>query len=377
MTRTDTASPDMRQCCVRSALDIDAAFCDECGRPLIRCMANAECGGLLDANGMCPVCVNLELSLDAGAASTVREGGRLALPLVIRNASKVGRPVFIQGLWIKEDDGELREIKLPFQRLDPQSSANAGVRTSTLDYAGVHQVDLLIAASTRYQWREEQYVFASYILFPVESRTPGGPSTTINVNADAVGAGFTVYNPTRIEAERAAGAAASAAPLPLKMIHADLAERDLKLRGYDSNVQVPRRVELNWRGFQKGTAPFDGPIVKPSGLLLAGRNSVGAGNDLCLRVDDDALTVTISRLLFSLYTESGRFMLRVDGQYGLRINDQSHERTETVALNHGDVIQPLRKHPEALGISVSFETEHGTVKRIVLTRVPAAEGDPQ
>lgn len=372
MSATETHA---RRCCVRSALDVDAAYCDDCGRPLIRCMAHSECGGLLDANGMCPICVNLELSLDAGAASTVREGGRLALPLVIRNASSVGRPIFVKGLWIKEDDGALREIKLPFQRLDPQASANAGVRTSTLDYAGVHQVDLLVAAATRYQWREEQYVFASYILFPVESRNPGGPSTTINVNAEAVGAGFTVYNPTRIEAERAAGSMAASSPLGLKTIHADLAERDLAIRGYDNRVQVPRSVRLVWRGFEKGTAPFDGPIVKPSGLLLAGRNSVSAGNDLCLRVDEDALTVTISRLLFSLYTESGRFMLRVDGQYGVRINDASHDRTEMVELRHGDLIQPLRKHPEALGISVHFETEHGTVRQIILTRQPAAIGE--
>jgi hypothetical protein len=337
-------------------------------------MANAECGGLLNKNGMCPVCVNLELSLNAGAASTVREGGRLALPLIVKNASKIGRPVFVTGLWIKEDDGALREVKLPFERLDPQAAANVAVRTSTLDYAGVHQVDLLIAVATRYQWRQEEYVFASYIVFPVEPKEPGGPSTTINVNADEVGAGFTVYNPTRIEAERAAGSAAPAQAVPLKRIHADLAERDLHKRGYKSRIQVPRGVEIAWRGFANGTTPADGPIVKPSGLLLAGRNSVNAGNDVCIRLDDDALTVTISRLLFSLYTESGRFMLRVEGQFGLRANDTSLERTETAALHHGDIIQPLRKQPEALGIRVDFETEHEKVRRIILTRVPPHQG---
>ena len=371
LTSKASASP-IRQCCARSALNMDAAFCDECGRAILRCMAHAECGSLLDDFGLCHVCVDLEVSLDAGAASSVREGGKLALPLVLRNSSGVGRPLFVTGLWIKEDDGALRPVPLPFERIEPQSQASVSVRTDTLDHAGMHQVDVFISVATRYQWRQEQFIFASYVLFPVESKDPGGPSTIVNVNADQVGAGFTVYNPTRIEADRAKGVVTEIAPVPLKVIRADAAERNLNVRGYDDGMQVPRGVAIAWRGFDKDEAPSDGPIVNSSGLLLAGRNSREAGNDLSLRLGvgkrSEALLMSISRLLFSLYTESGQFMLRVEGQYGLRVNNTSFERTQNVRLSSGDIIQPLRKQPKQFEIKVGFEEEHGVVTRIVLTR---------
>lgn len=378
MLATPSSSAQARQCCAKSALSVDAAFCNDCGRPLYRCMAHSECGGLLNDAELCGVCVDLELSLDTGAASTVREGGKLALPLIVKNASRVGRPVFVTGIWIKEDDGELREVSLPFERLDPQAAGRVAIRTGRLDHAGVHQVDLLISVATRYQWREERHVFASYVVFPVEPKDPGGPSTTINVTADQVGAGFTVYNPTRIEADRAAGLETHARPVNLNLIRADAAERHLGQRGYEDGLIVPRGVEVAWVGFEQDQAPFDGPIAKPSGLLLAGRKSRQEGNDVCLRIasaeGDDPRSKAISRLMFSLYTESGQFMLRVEGQFGLRVNGHSYERTENVPLQHGDEIQVLRKQPDALTLHVSFELEHQTVSRIRMIRKQQSSG---
>lgn len=372
MSDTSSSLAKIRPCCAQSAQHPDAAFCNDCGRPLFRCMAHSECDSLLDDNGLCGVCVDFELSLDTGAASAVREGGKLALPLVIKNTSTVGRPIFVTGLWMKEDDGQLREVPLPFERIDPQSAARAALRTGRLNDAGVHQVDLQIAIATRYQWREERFAFASFVVFPVEPKDPGGPSTIVNVTAKEVGAGFTVYNPTRIEADRAAGVSTHAAPMALNVVRADAAERDRKIRGYESGLIVPRDVEIAWKGFDEDEAPLDGPIVKPSGLLLAGRKSRDQGNDVCLRVkgtsDDDKSSLAISRLLFSIYTESGRLMMRVEGQYGLRLNGHSLDRTQTAPLENGDLIQVLRKNPDLFGIRVKFEVEHQRVSRIVMTR---------
>ncbi len=372
MPDTSPSLTHIRPCCTRSSLIAEAAFCNDCGRPLFRCMAHADCGSLLDDTGLCGVCVDFELSLDTGAASAVREGGKLALPLLIKNTSTVSRPIFITGLWIKEDDGQLREVPLPFERLDPQSAARAALRTGRLDVAGIHQVDLLVAVSTRYQWREERFVFASYVVFPVEPKDPGGPSTTINVTANEVGAGFTVYNPTRIEADRAAGVSTHSAPMILSVVRADVAERERNLRGYESGLIVPRDVRIAWEGFGEDEVPFEGPIVKPSGLLLAGRKSRDQGNDVCLRVkeslENDQGSLAISRLLFSLYTESGCLMIRVEGQYGLRLNGHSLERTQTASLKDGDLIQVLRKNPDLFGVRVNFEVEHHRVSRIVMTR---------
>jgi len=367
--------PSANACCHRSALGSGTSFCTECGKPLIRCMAVAECGSLLNEQSLCPVCVNPLLALDAGAATTVREGGKLALPLTITNGSSVGRPLFVTGLWIKEDDGELREISLPFKRLDSGATASVAIRTGVLDYAGVHQVDLRIAVATRYQWREEEYVFSSAIVFPVESKDPGGPALNVHVAGDA-GPGFTVYNPTRIESDRSAGRDTHIVPIPLNAIRADQSERSLKRRGYKSGLIVPRNVEFDWDGFGEGNAPFAGPILQPSGLLCLGRNSTaletGANAARLLvgpldNIDTNA-SLGISRQHFTLYTESGRLMLRVDSQFGLKVNEQSLERTKTIALQDGDVIRPLRKMPEALSVSISFETRKDTVQRIIVRR---------
>jgi len=367
-------------CCTRSALDPEAGFCNDCGKPLFRCMASAECGSLLDDAGLCPVCVRPQLALDAGAAATVREGGKLALPLTITNAATIGRPLFITGLWVREEDGGLREIELPFKRLEPGATANVGVRTGRLDYAGTHQVDLLIAAATRFEWREEKYLFSSAIIFPVESKDQSGPVTNVTVNADQVGAGFTVYNPTRIESDRAAGLDSHLKPVKLSIKRADQAERRLGLRGYSSGVQVPRRVAFEWAGFDQEHAPFDGPILKPSGLICCGRNATNlatGANDVRLAVSgpnglDEARSLAVSRQHFTLYTESGRLMLRVDSQFGLRVNGDAYGRTKTVVLNDGDTITPLRKMPNALALSVTFETQQETVTRIMLRRTSRA-----
>lgn len=335
---------------------------------------------MLDKAGMCPVCIQPELYLDAGAASTVREGGKLALPLVIRNGSDVGRPLFVTGLWMKEDDAGWREIPLSFERLDSGGSSNVAVRTDVLNHAGVHQVDLRIAVASRYHWREEAFVLTSSIIFPVESRDPDGPVTNINVSADQIGAGLTVYNPTRIEQERAKGQETYVRPIPLKLSRADHDDVQLGRRGYPSGLRVPRSVDFAWRGFAEADRPEDGPIMDPSGLFYLGRNAVGnrqEGNDARLivtRADGSVspLTNSISRQHFSLYPESGRLMLRVESQYGVRVNGEAYGRTKSVLLEDGAEISPLRQTPEALKITVTFETERNDVTRIILSRTSRA-----
>lgn len=363
------------RCCHQSALRTDAGFCNECGKPLIRCMASTECGGLLDDAGLCHVCVNPVLALDAGAAAMVRAGGKLALPLTITNASPVGRPLFVTGLWMREDDGNLIEVPLPFKRLDPGVTVNIGIRTGVLEYAGMHQVDLRLAVSTRYQWREEEYVFSSAIIFPVEGEDPSGPVTNVVVQGDA-GAGFTVYNPTRIESDRAAGRDTHNRPIELNIARADEAERKMNRRGYEDGLIVPRSVKFAWSGFDEGDAPFAGPILRPSGLVCFGRNATNletGANDVRLiasRKDqiDETLSLGISRQHFTLYVESGKLMLRVDSQFGIQVNNEHFGRTKTTILRDGDVICPLRKSPGALSVTVAFETQQDTVTCILVKR---------
>lgn len=369
-------------CCRASAVNAEAAFCDDCGKPIRRCMAAAECGGVLDAAGLCSVCVQPEFLLDAGAATTVRVGGKLALPLIIRNASQIGRPLFITSLWISEDDEPPRAITLPFQRLEPNDQASVGVRTGILDHAGMHQVDLLIGVSTRYQWLEEEYIFSSSIIFPVESDAKDGPSTTVVVNAETVGAGFTVYNPTRIEQERASGQGGAVQPIPLQKVRADAAERNYHVRGYKNGTVIARDVAFEWKGFAADDVPFADLPLAQNGLLSFGRNGTqieSGANDVCLKVDgpnglNKDATLQISRHHFTLYLSNGRLMLRVDSQFGLRVNGDAYGRTKTVEINDGDVISPLRKSPDALSLAVSFEANGPSVNRIVVRRASLGRG---
>lgn len=341
-------------------------------------MASAECGSLLDDSGICPVCVQPGLSLDAGSAATVREGGKLALPLIISNASTVKRPLFIGGLWAKEDDGELKEISLPFKRIEPGKSANVSIHSGILNHTGIHCIDLRLAVSTRYEWREEEYMFSSMILFPVEGKDPSGPITNISLNADEIGPGTTIYNPTRIESDRAAGLKTHTSQLPLKLLRADHAERLSGRRGYSGGLIVPRDVEFEWADFPDDLAPFDGQIAKPSGLLTFGRGVSslhGGPTDIRLLVGNDynseankKRSLAISRQHFTLYVECGRLTLHVESQFGVRISGQAYGRTKTVILNDGDIIEPIVKNPKALSLSVSFENQHDTVRKIVIRR---------
>ena len=365
-----------KTCCFRSALDRNATFCEECGQPILRCMASEECGGLLDENGRCPVCVAPELSLDAGAGASVKVGGTLALPLLVTNTSPVGRPLFIEAMWTRGDDGELREVDLAFQRLNPGDSADIGVRTGRLDTAGIHRIDIMFVAATRYLWREERYVFTTAIAIPVE---PEGPSEIVqnyNIQADQIGAGMTIYNPTRIQKEREAGVDTHAEPIRLTLRRADTMERKLGQRGYENDLVVPRSVVFSWQGFDAGQAPLDGPIRTPTGVLSFGRasNAAYSGlNDVRLVIStpegtDEEASVHISRRHFLLYVENDRLMLRVESQNGVAVNGKTLRRGETVRLEDGDAIAPLVGQLGAISVTVAFETNQNEAGRIILRR---------
>lgn len=370
------------KCCFRSSLDRSATFCDECGASLRRCMATDECGGLLDETGCCPVCVAPEVSLNAGAATSVKVGGTLALPLVISNNSPVGRPLFVEELWVKGDDGEMRQVELEFQRLNSAASAEVGIRTGVMQTAGLHRFDVYLVVATRHMWREERFAFSASIAIPVD---PEGPSEIVqnyNIQADAIGAGMTIYNPTRIQREREAGIAKHAEPILLQLRRADTLERRLGHRGYGETLALQSSTALVWKGFDAGQTPLDGPIRTASGVLSVGRASnaaEGGMNDVRLlisrngKVDEEA-SVHISRRHFQLYTENDRLMLRVESQNGLTVNDKAYRSGKMVVLKDGDIIHPLVRNPGAIGLRIQFEIQHNEVDRVVLQRLVGISG---
>lgn len=363
------------ECCYRSALDRDATFCGDCGKPLLRCMACEECAGLLDDRGLCTVCVAPYLQVDAGALTAAKVGGAVALPMSIGNLSGVGRPLFVTGLWSREGSGAWREENLGWERLDAGESRPVSIVANQIERSGAHGLQLLIALASRWRWRQENFAFTANLTLMVEdSASDKGP--VVNIGGESAGHGNLVYisgkNDTKPDVQRSDEA------VQLPLARAEREERRLGLRGLDTDNWVPRNAEFVWKDFGEGDAPFNGPIMTQDGMLAAGRSRTrrqgGEGDVRLLVFDpagglDEASSRLISRRHFELYIESDRLILRVTAGSGLRVNGNAYGEGKTVRLADGDVIAPLVSAPDTLSLRVNFRTEHGSARQITLQRV--------
>lgn len=365
-------------CCHRAALDLEAGYCDDCGAPLLRCPAHEECGGLLDADGRCPVCIAPELLLDAGGLREARVGGALSLPLVLRNGARTGRPLFVHGVWTREAGGDWRSIELAWDRVDAGAAAPFTVRAEELGRAGVHALEIMLAVSNRWRWREEVLAFAAGLSVTVEQEEALTVQQNITYAADAPQTGATIYAPFRYQAE--GGAAVKGAPTaaqPLLLTRAGKLERSFGLRGYDGGPVVSRAARIAWRGFGAGEAPADGPIVSADGLVTLGRSRAkprGGSNDVRLLAHDgtgdldEESSRGISRQHFHLCIENDRLLLRVESDRGAWINGEAVPRGTSVFLRDGDRFSPLPRGRGWLVVNVGFEEHHGRVETVTLTR---------
>ena len=371
-------------CCQASAAAAaDAVFCGECGSLLLRCAAYEECGGLVDASGFCPACFNLELYLNSGAARRANLGAAMTLPLIVVNAGAHGRALFITELWIRQGSGERKRQELPWERLDAGQGSPWPLQTQPLQQSGRQSFEVILVAASRSRWREEMFAVAANLEIGVENDGQIVVNQTINVaGGETAGAGHVVYAPIKIEGDdrgRSDPDAATAAPSPLALTRADGFERARGLRGDPQVGRVDRTVRLAWKGFANDEAGPPGPILTPDGLLALGRSRIksrGGANDARLVVRDAAgaldaaLSEEISRRHFDLFVQNGALCVRAAGQSGLRVGDQGLRQGEVAALSDGERIVVLPKHPQALAIDVLFETHHGVVEQVTLTRVP-------
>lgn len=381
----DPVSNRISPCCYQHALTPDAVFCGECGKPLLRCMAYQECGGLVGDDGCCPVCVRPQLFLDRDAVTDVKAGGVLMLPLVFYNASSIARPLFVTDVWIREGDGPRRRIELPWKRLDAGGYNRLSIQTGVLEQQGRHGIEITFAAATNYFIREEKFAFTSSLGLEAEQ----GGSLVINqtINASGVGSGGdTVYAPIRLETAGPTGRkpdnGGKAAELGLQ--RADNFEAAMGIRGYtDGSLKgsvVSRGARIVWKGFGAAT-PHAGPITTLESILALGRGKTMAeGGDnhlqlLAIGADgklDEQLSQAISRRHIELFIQSGRLCARVTGAAGIRIGEHRHGADDAIAvIDHGDVIKVLPKFPDALGLQVRMRANYGQIDEITITRVPA------
>ncbi len=372
-------------CCYQHAVTRGAVFCGECGKPLLRCMAFEECGGLLGEDGCCAVCVRPQLFLDKDAVTDVKAGGVLVLPLVFYNASSIARPLFVTDVWVREGDGPRRSVELPWKRLDAGGSNRLSVQTGALERQGRHGIEITFAAATNYFMREERFAFTSSLGLEVEQ----GGSLVINqtINASGAGAGSdTVYAPIRLETmndgRKPAASGGKAAELGLQ--RADNFEAANGVRGYaDGPLKgsvVSRGARIVWKGFG-GDGPASGPVTTADSILALGRGkTVAQGGDNHVQLlakdavgkVDEQLSQAISRRHLELFIQSGRLCARVTGSSGVMIGERKHGADDAIAvIGHGDVIQVLPKFPDAIGLQVRMRANHGQIDEIIITRVAA------
>ena len=362
-------------CCYRTALSADAAFCGECGGPILRCAAFEECGGLVDTDGRCGVCVAPELIL--GSTRTTRVGGVVSLPFVVRNASSVGRPLVVDRLLVRENGGAWRDQELTWERLDAGATAPATVTTSPLSNAGSHRIDVTLVVSSRWRWREEVMAFSAGLELDVAGSDGVNVQQTIHVDSEAMAGAGTIYAPLRFDG----GGPVSAETLDarqLDLVRASRIERELGLRGDEAGLSVPRAVRTEWVGFPADSAPAAGPIATRDGLVGVGRSRTalqgGDGDVRLLALDgaggvDEAGSLRISRRHFSLWIQNDRLMLRVDSSRGAEVAGARVAGGECVALRDGDRFAPFTGGSGARGpsVSVRFDAHHGVVHTVRFT----------
>lgn len=371
-------------CCYQHAVREGAVFCGECGKPLLRCMAFQECGGLVRDDGCCSVCVRPQLFLDKDAVTEVKTGGVLVLPLVFYNASTIARPLFITDVWVREGEGARRRIELPWKRLDANGSNRLNVQTGALERQGRHGIEITFAAATNYFMREERFAFTSMLNLEVEQGGSLVINQTINTSGQGMGSD-TVYAPIRLETGGDNGRkpqGGKAAELALQ--RADAFEAAQGVRGYaDGPLKgsvVSRGARIVWKGFG-ASAPAPGPITTLDSMLALGRGKTlaqgGENHVQLLATDakgavDEHLSQAISRRHLELFIQGGKLCARVTGSAGVLIGEHRYGADDALAvIGHGDVVHVLPKFPDALGLQVRMRAAHGQIDEITITRAPA------
>lgn len=363
----------VRPCCYQQSLDASASFCGDCGSVLLRCMATADCKGLVNEDGFCSICVAPQLYLDKGAVREVRVGGAVVLPLLFRNAAPAGRPIFISNLCLREGRGDRRLQELPWERLESGVALPWSAQSSSMEHTGRMKLEISFQVATRYRWRQERFLFVAEL--DIEAAAGGSIVINQNIHADN---GATAFAPIRLSPQ-SDESSASLEPVPLVLVRADALERAEGIRGERGGAVVSRAARLIWKGFAPSEAPSDGPIMSTDGLLALGRapaRKQGGTSDVQLLVRDsdgnldETSSGRISRHHADLFMQDGRLLLHAAGQTGLCLGDRIIERNSVTALKDGDVIRVLPREPGAISLTVSMKAHNGVVDEIVVKRSP-------
>jgi hypothetical protein len=373
---------EYKDCCRRSAIEVDTAFCPECGHSLYRC-SYPGCRNLINPLGYCPLCVRPELYVEKGAVLVAEKDECLTIPFVLLNTSPVNHAFSVQNLFRYGKDVKNELVPIGWEKLEAGRERTFSVQTEPFAGSGTIHLGLTVVIASRISEIEELYAFAGEMRIDVErgSVEPAHVSQTFNMEGANLGTGALVYA-TQKQAEtgfkkRQAVALQTRLSIPLE--RQDRYERENGYRGYkESGTRIPRNVEFVYDGFPENDKPFNGPLCGPQPVIRCGRNSRRFDaqnnpqpNDLCLRIYDpksrelDAEgSSAISRHACDFMIQNDRLYVRAFSDTALAKNGLALKAGDLVVVNHGDSFTLPVKPIKTVSFDTKFRITGDEVKQI-------------
>jgi len=362
-------------CCRRSASDPGIEFCPVCGQQLLRCLAYADCAGLVNQSGACDECVKPILLMASGAGVQTKKGERVSISLVLRNGSNV-RPILVKRIARLDDTSEV-PLRLTWQQIEPGGDRHFNLDTPPLEVGGSYTFTAMVVVSIVYDGIEESYAYQGSVLLRTVSEDAQNVSTTITVLGNIEGTGHLLNANAKGNMQTGAAGAEQLTQVPLQ--RGDSYELDNGFRGYtQEKFRVPRNVNLAFAGFSTDDAPQSARILASRGRFKVGRNSrtFSDPNDLCLRAYkssgeyDEPATNAISRHHFDLIVANDRMYAQALAGSGIRVNNDVIPTGELVLLRPGDKLVPIPDHPEKVALQFTFSRKLNAVDRVTVLRTP-------
>ncbi|MEL7190328.1 MAG: FHA domain-containing protein [Pseudomonadota bacterium] len=365
-------------CCLRNAMLLcSEASCRDCGKPLLRCMAFAECGGIMSEDGSCAICIKPQLQIAVGASMKAAVGGAVAIPFELVNGSLVGRKMYVRSLWSREG-GDWREERLGWESLEPEERKTASVTARQIDRPGLHEIEIMWVVATRFGIREEQYAYSTSVILEVPEAAQQAVNN-IEISAEKQQGNVIEIS---MPGQSAGGIPRTLETIDMRVQRQEIEERRMGLRGMSDGKKLARTATFQFIGFAQNHAP-DGEqaIVSEDAMLVFGRDytrNEGGNNDIRLLVMDqkgvvdENLSRALSRRHFEIYIENDRLALHVAARFGLKVNDQIYSIDSLVTLSEGDVIAPIISDPDALKLHVTMRRQRDTFTKVIFTRIPSS-----
>ncbi|MEL6978170.1 MAG: zinc ribbon domain-containing protein [Pseudomonadota bacterium] len=372
-----------KSCCHRTALTPAAAFCGECGTPLLRCMNFSDCFQLVEPFKPCPVCLTPELVVEAGATVGGGVGARVAIPLKLRNQNaEARRPIFLKRLQKRERDGAATDVPLDWEQIDPGAERSFLVEAGPFETDGVARMELLMTLATRSkEGYEEAYVFGGALLLTVARESAQQVVQNIDFSGAHFETGGLVKTDLKVAESAGAGLGAEAGRRVVSLERFELSEVKDGVRGYaESGRRVSRAALFSFRGFPGDDAPgFETGLGARGALAFgrAGRERDPERNptpmDASLRVYgadgavDAAASGRISRHHFDLTVLNDRLCLHVRSAKGVAVNGRAALSGAVEPIEDGALITPDESVDLAMRVRFS-SGPGGVVERVDLVR---------